>query len=532
MDGSRGRIAAYLRALPVRRTAVELFALGLAIGFYSAGSAPGARAAPALAMAGILVVAMAISASAIAATARIAATPPAPQLTAPQLQISRRLAPQRLALAAAFGAGLAAASGALLAETAQIIAPGMASLVSGMEGTLSADATPTSKGGVIYVIRTARATLRLARASGTVSWPRHRPLLQLHASEPSPEPREAGLELAAPRVGLIPDSDLYSVRGGPAHARAPRTAAFRARSSIRSIAIRSVERVSGKAAGLMKALLLGVRDEILPEETEAFKKAGCIHALSLSGQHLSIIGGIAALAAGFLAGKGRARTASAFLVVGFVWLAGPSPALLRSLLMLIASLAASARDRPQPGSAILALAFSAQLLADPVSARSLSFTLSYLAMAGLIVLGPRCAYLLSAKIPPVVEGPLSAGIAAVLCTAPLGIAQFGELALVGIPASAATGPLVEALMWWTIPAALVGALVPFGPLAEALSLPTTLLYDALMGTLRIAANAPRIQVAAAPGRAALILVVVAVGIYVYARPHVDHLRGGRRTSRL
>lgn len=531
VGASIGTIIGYLRALPPRRTAPELFALGIAAAYYS-GLPAGIGAAAGIIAASAALALLGLSDLPVEGAA---AVPPEHRGPLGRARSAHRRA-ALLPCLAAFGAGLVSGSGALVAETAQSMSPAAAAIVTGIEGRLSADAVPAAKGGVLYPIRADRVAVGLPRARGFLSWPRHRPRLNLYAPERSPLAEETGMEAAAPFARQIPGGGLFATRGGAVHARLPDRAGFRIRAGMRAASIAALDRISGSAGGLVKALILGVRDEVLPEETEAFRDSGCIHVLSLSGQHLSILGGMVALVIGLAAGKGRTRPFSVLFVILFVWLAGPGPALLRSLLMLCAQVAAGTLDRPQSGSTILALSFAVQILTDPVSARGLSFTLSYLAMFGLIVAGPRCAYLLSARIPACVEAPLSAGMAAVFCTAPVSVAAFGELAPIGIAASALSGPLVVALMWWSILAAVAGAALsaaPFGGAAVyVLSYVTEFLYRALMETLRLAARAPKIRAEDGAARAALILVVVAIGLYVYARPHVDQLRGRNAPPRL
>ena len=63
----------------------------------------------------------------------------------------------------------------------------------------------------------------------------------------------------------------------------------RARSAVRDACRRALARIGRRSAGLLQALILGVKDSLAPEEAEAFKAAGCSHILALSGEHLSVL---------------------------------------------------------------------------------------------------------------------------------------------------------------------------------------------------------------------------------------------------
>jgi competence protein ComEC len=106
---------------------------------------------------------------------------------------------------------------------------------------------------------------------------------------------------------------------------------------------------------------------------------------------------------------------------------------------------------------ILAFSFLIQLTLDPQAARSLSFILSYLALAGIAVLSPSVDDLLRGSIPGFIRSPASASVGAFLATAGVSVAFFGVLRPIGllagmILAPAATVVMVGALSWLVLDA--------------------------------------------------------------------------------
>ena len=144
--------------------------------------------------------------------------------------------------------------------------------------------------------------------------------------------------------------------------------------------------LSPEAGALMSAMTLGLRDD-LGEVRDTFGASGMAHLLALSGLHVGVL--LLAIER-LLAAVPRWRTPILVLAtVAFVWLVGPSPSVVRAACMALAALASRAfgAGRVQPWTA-LALAALAGLLHAPQMLLDLSFQLSYLAVAGMLLLLP------------------------------------------------------------------------------------------------------------------------------------------------
>jgi competence protein ComEC len=272
----------------------------------------------------------------------------------------------------------------------------------------------------------------------------------------------------------------------------------------------------------MQALILGVKDSLAPEEAEAFKAAGCSHILALSGEHLSVLAVLAIAGLRPLVGPIRARLGGAALAALFMWIAGAGPSLLRAVLMAWIGALALALDRPQDWLTALALAFLAMTPIDPAGARSLSFTLSYLAVWGLAVLGPRFSFLLGRCLPPFLRESASASLAAQAAVSPALAFSFGYLQFAGIPASMASGPIVMLMMWWGMLSGLACSILPFAaPLARPVS---DALYSVLMAVMGSAAACPVLPLSSVAAKGAASVAVAGLAALVYARPYAEYAR--------
>lgn len=144
--------------------------------------------------------------------------------------------------------------------------------------------------------------------------------------------------------------------------------------------------LSPPAAALMSAMTLGVRDD-LGELRDVFSASGLSHVLALSGLHVGVL--LLALERLFTP-LGRWRTPLLMVATaGFVALVGASPSVVRAATMTLAALATRAlgAGRVMPWTA-LALAALVGLLSAPQMLFDLSFQLSYLAVAGMLLFLP------------------------------------------------------------------------------------------------------------------------------------------------
>lgn len=144
------------------------------------------------------------------------------------------------------------------------------------------------------------------------------------------------------------------------------------------------------AYGLVKAMLLGRRDDLAQEQVGDYIISGAVHILSVSGMHVAIIFLAISAIFGWLKrwswGKWIYLVVMAVLLGFYALVTGLPPSVQRAALMCMALVMAEVTGRKHY--AMNTLAFSALiiLLLDPCALYDVGFQLSYLAMAGIFLL--------------------------------------------------------------------------------------------------------------------------------------------------
>jgi competence protein ComEC len=201
---------------------------------------------------------------------------------------------------------------------------------------------------------------------------------------------------------------------------------------------------------LAQAILLGLRGNIPDSLYSAFSRTGTAHLLAISGLHISII--IAMLLSFGILVFGRQRSIYIWLTLALMWLytmlAGMHPPIIRAAIM--GSLFLMAEYLGRQRSAIIALSFAAAVMVgiQPYVLWSVSFHLSFLAMAGLIFLYPYfqewgrkgIASLFGTRERIAAAGSMitdgfAATLAAIVAVGPLIAYNFGVVSLVALPAT-------------------------------------------------------------------------------------------------
>jgi competence protein ComEC len=225
---------------------------------------------------------------------------------------------------------------------------------------------------------------------------------------------------------------------------------------------------------LAQAILLGLRGNIPDSLYKAFSRTGTAHLLAISGLHISII--IAMLLSFGILVFGRRRSIYIWLTLALMWLyallAGMHPPIIRAAIMGSLFLIAEYLGRQR--SAIIALAFAATVMVgvQPHVLWSVSFQLSFLAMAGLILLYPYfqawgrkgVAAIFKNRKTLVTTGNMitdgfAATLAAIVAVGPLIAYNFGVVSLVALPATFFSLPALPFIIVASALVAFAGLLV-------------------------------------------------------------------------
>ncbi|WP_028319876.1 DNA internalization-related competence protein ComEC/Rec2 [Desulfatiglans anilini] len=244
-----------------------------------------------------------------------------------------------------------------------------------------------------------------------------------------------------------------------------------------------IERLDERRAAFSQAILLGDRSAVDQTTQDRFNVSGLAHILAVSGLHMGLLAGLTFfglrrlllysphLALCVPVGV-PAASVTALTVLVYLGMAGFQVSAQRAVLMVLIFLGAGLWGRSRDRWSTLALAALLILAVDPQAIFSISFQLSFGAVAGLLWFMPVFTDRLGLNAPRKgSEGRGSrrvfgyfAGLAAVsLCATlfllPLTVYYFHRFPLVVVPANLSAVPILGC---WVLPLGLFGAfLLPF-----------------------------------------------------------------------
>ncbi|MCS7102204.1 MAG: DNA internalization-related competence protein ComEC/Rec2, partial [Burkholderiaceae bacterium] len=242
----------------------------------------------------------------------------------------------------------------------------------------------------------------------------------------------------------------------------PGYAVDRARDALRERLQRRLE--GQRHAGVLIALVLGEQRAIPEDDWMLFQRTGIAHLVSISGLHITMIGGLAALAAGALwrrspalLARAPAQSAAAVAAVAaalaYCLLAGWGVPAQRTFFMLATVAAALALRRATRPALTLVLAATVVTVLDPWAVLAPGFWLSFGAVAAIF-------YAFYGRPPPAtgwrarLQAAARTQLWVTVALVPLTVALFQQVSLVSPLANAVAIPLVSLLV---TPLSLIGA---------------------------------------------------------------------------
>lgn len=218
-----------------------------------------------------------------------------------------------------------------------------------------------------------------------------------------------------------------------------------------------------ETASLYRAMLLGEKVSLSPDQQTAFMRSGTYHVFSVSGLHVGVIALVLQLALAALRVPRRSGAVASLAVLWlYVQVTGGGTPSLRAFVMVAFLLAMRAFRLPGNALAALTAAALATLLADPLQLFNTGFQMSYAVVAALILMGAPLAERWQAHWHPFVLRPrpewqwwhgfidwagrkvitaVAGCWVAFLASAPSGIGFFGVLAPGSLPANLLVLPL-------------------------------------------------------------------------------------------
>lgn len=225
---------------------------------------------------------------------------------------------------------------------------------------------------------------------------------------------------------------------------------------------------ASEARALIAGIVCGRTTELnQTEAADAFSVTGLTHLVAVSGGHLALI---ATLLQGTLRGMGFApagRSVMLGAVMGaYVVFTGGAASAVRSLVMVLASMACVSGGRRGHSPSGLALAVMVLVGQNPGVVYDLGFQLSALSVLFIGVFFRYVGYLLERlRVPRGLAGPLGLTLVAQWATLPLTIPVFGQLSLLAPLANLVAGPLMSALLLAGLLTVPLGTFLPsFSPL--------------------------------------------------------------------
>ena len=327
----------------------------------------------------------------------------------------------------------------------EVLFPQGLSKATALEGVLAADARRTSRGSYIYELKLDKVYMQNIEQTmgGTVT---------LFASA---DKGFWGDMVRFEKVMLGKDGKSFSAKK-MVHL-GSRNKFFRIRRAAVKAFTEKIQLVYGGKSYLAEALLTGSRDNLDPMLKEQFRRAGVSHVLALSGMHLGIIALFVFFIVRRFAGPRFSILAVNVVNVFYLLMAGISPSLLRAVIMFALVSLGKLMGNKASLMRILVFTFSLSLMIFPGYFFSISFQLSFLALAGILLFTVPITNSLEKFMPDLLATGIACSLAAVIMTAPVTFYNFGVVYPAGIITSMVISPVVTLYMCLGLGCVLVPA---------------------------------------------------------------------------
>ncbi|WP_405130483.1 ComEC/Rec2 family competence protein [Paenibacillus sp. FSL H8-0317] len=221
-------------------------------------------------------------------------------------------------------------------------------------------------------------------------------------------------------------------------------------------------------AGYMKGLIIGMATDIDPGTYGQFSQLGLTHILAISGTHVAVyVASLLLILSWLRLTRETALTIVLILVPAYVLLSGGSPSVIRAGMMSMIGLYMARRGLARDGLQMISAAALLMMWWDPYFLLSVSFQLSFLVTAGLMIYMPLINRLFSSW-PKSLAATASVTVTAQLISFPVTILYFNQFSLLSFVANFLLVSLISAIV---LPLGTVAMLLSFiwVPLAKPLA---------------------------------------------------------------
>ncbi|WP_083205037.1 ComEC/Rec2 family competence protein [Bacillus sp. FJAT-27264] len=233
-------------------------------------------------------------------------------------------------------------------------------------------------------------------------------------------------------------------------------------------------------SGYMKGLIIGMQDDLDPDTFRQFSQLGLTHILAISGMHVAVyVGAILFLLKRCRLTRETTLTVTFMLVPVYVLLSGAGPSVIRAGLMSMIALAAARAGILKDGLNILCASALVMLIWNPYMLVNVSFQLSFLVTAGLMIYVPLADVLLR-RLPSWLRSAVSVTVVAQFISFPLTIYYFNQFSLMSFIANLVLVPFITFVI---LPLGTVALLLGrlWGDAASLLATVTELLNNITFG---------------------------------------------------
>jgi competence protein ComEC len=234
-------------------------------------------------------------------------------------------------------------------------------------------------------------------------------------------------------------------------------AVFAARERVLAVFAKALP---GRPGALLASLLLGDDGAIEPQMTQAFKRAGLLHVLVVSGAQVGLVmASVVWLGRLLRAPPAVIAALSGGAVVGFALMAGWVPSVARAAIMAVAAAVAMAWARSYDATAALSLASLILLSSSPLLLFDPGFQLSFVATWALLYVAP----VLQKRVPgsSALRTLVSMTIAAQVAVVPVLAFHFQQVSLTGFIANLLVVPVVAVLVPAGFMISVIGLIAPW-----------------------------------------------------------------------
>ncbi|CAH1226582.1 ComEC/Rec2 family competence protein [Paenibacillus sp. JJ-223] len=234
--------------------------------------------------------------------------------------------------------------------------------------------------------------------------------------------------------------------------------------------------------GYMKGLIIGMAKDIDPDTYGGFSQLGLTHILAISGTHVAVyVSSLLLLMSLLRLTRETSLTIVLLLVPFYVMLSGGSPSVVRAGIMSMIGLTMARKGLPRDGLHIISAAALLMMWWNPYFMVNVSFQLSFLVTAGLMIYMPLIHRLFD-RWPKALAATASVTVTAQLISFPVTILYFNQFSILSFVANFLLVSFISVIVLPLGTVALIIGFVWF-PAAKLLAWITIVLNDLTFATV-------------------------------------------------